>query len=93
MKIECHWKLVSKVFLRKVEKPSVLDLLAMDRSLPRSEIHADKWGPIIKKAREKLADDIRKAAKILADGEVTEEDLWSLTERGVQRRLSVRFGK
>jgi len=79
--------------MKKVTNPSVLDLIAMDRSLPRSEVHASGLAKRIREARAKLARDIRKAAKILVDAEVSEDDLWALAERGVQRRLSTGFEK
>jgi hypothetical protein len=91
--IGCDWELVSKVFVNKATNPSVLDLLAMDRSSPRSEVHASGLARRIREAQLKLEKDIRKAAKILVDAEVSEDDLWALAARGVRRRLSKDFEK
>jgi hypothetical protein len=37
--IDCRWQLVSKALIKDATKPSPLDLIAMDLTLPRSEIH------------------------------------------------------
>src|SRR5688572_7144817 len=37
--LDCKWEVVSKVFIKDATRPSPLDLVAMDQTLPRSEIH------------------------------------------------------
>lgn len=86
--IGCQWEPVSEAFLRSVANPAVLDYLAMDRSMPRSEVNATDLANRIRGSKAKLARDIRRAAKVLAHAEILEEDLWALVERGIRRRLA-----
>src|SRR5262245_52364948 len=35
--LDCKWQVVSKAFIKDITRPSPLDLVAMDQTLPRSE--------------------------------------------------------
>ena len=85
--IACEWELVSKAFIKDATKPSKLDLLAMDRSSPRSEVLGSDLSKRIDQAHNRLAEKIKKAAELLKDAEISEEDLWHLVERQIQRRF------
>jgi hypothetical protein len=88
--VSCDWQLVSEAFIKDATKPSLLDLLAMDRSLPRSEIHGTGLARRIGEARAKLARNIFKAARLLDDAEISEDDLWRLAEKRIQNRFEKR---
>ena len=85
--IACRWQLLSKALIKDLTKPSPLDLIAMDLTLPRSEIHGTGLAKRIQEARERLADNIRLAAKLLKDAEISEEDLYDLAERRIEQRF------
>ena len=90
--VGCDWEIVSAPFLKKVTSPGVLDLLAMDRTLPRTEIHGTGLAKQIRSARSQLARNLSKAAKLLAEVEITEDDLWELVEERIITRLEARSG-
>jgi hypothetical protein len=88
--VDCEWQVVSEAFIKDVMKPSPLDLLAMDRTLPRAEIHGTGLAKRVEAARSRLAAHIRDAAKLLKDAEISEDDLWNLAESHIQHRLQTR---
>lgn len=85
--IACRWQLVSKALIKDVTNPSPLDLIALDLTLPRSEIHGTGLAKRIQDARARLAENIRMAAKLLKDAEISEEDLFDLAERRIRQRF------
>ena len=90
--VGCDWELVSKAFVKDVTRPSLLDLLAMNHSLPRSEIHGTGLSKRIEHARFRLDESIKKAAKLLKEAEISEADLWDLAEKRIQGRFETRSG-
>jgi hypothetical protein len=87
MKIICKWHSVSRAFINKLENPGILDLLAMERSLPRIEILRAPIGKKIKKALQLSEQRIMRAAVQLEELEVTEAELRDLVEIRIKRRL------
>lgn len=86
--IGCQWENVSHDFVERVANPTLIDLLAMDRTMPRSTIHGTGLAPRIRAAKDKIARVIVKAAKLLDELEISQADLLQLLENRVQERLS-----
>ena len=87
MKIICKWNSLSRAFIHDLQNPSILDLLAMDRSLPRIEIRRTPLGRKIQKAIQLFEQRIMSAAVQLEELEVTEAELRDLVELRIKRRL------
>jgi hypothetical protein len=87
MKIICEWHRVSQAFIHKLENPGILDLLAMERSLPRIDIRETPIGIKIQKAMQLSEQRIMRAAIQLEDLEVTEADLRDIVEIRIKQRL------
>lgn len=85
--IECQWACLSHDFVERVANPTLIDLLAMDRTMPRSTIHGTGLAPRIRAAKDKTGRAISKAAKLLAELEIGETELLQMVERRVQERL------
>lgn len=85
--VPCKWQVVSKAFIKDVTRPSPLDLVAMDQTLPRSEIHGTGLAKRIAQARLSLAANVQQAAKLLKDAEITEQDLFDLLEQRIRQRF------
>lgn len=85
--IDCKWQVMSKGFIKHATKPSSLDLIAMDLTLPRSEIHGTGLAKRIQDARARLTENIRSAAKLLKDAEISEDDLFNLAEQRIRQRF------
>src|SRR5487761_2750013 len=62
MNIICEWHTVSQAFIHDLENPSILDLLAMKDTVPRSIIRGDGLGQRIRSAHEKAERRIKNAA-------------------------------
>lgn len=90
MVIGCKWETVSARFIRDVTKPDYLDLIAMDRTLPRSEIRGTTLARQIRTAQATLAARIAKAAKLLEVADIEEGDLWNLVEQNIRLRMELK---
>jgi hypothetical protein len=88
--IGCRWETVSARFIQELKNPDYLDLMAMDRTLPRSEIRSKRLDRQIRNAKATLAGRIAKAAKLLVMADVKEDDLWQLVERNIQVRIKLK---
>ena len=89
MKIICEWHKVSQEFIQKLENPGVLDLLAMERNLPRIDIIGTPLGERIKKAMQLSERRIMKAAVQLKELEITELEIRDLVEMRIEERLDL----
>jgi len=87
MKIICQWNTVSQAFIADLEKPSLIDLLALKETVPRSEIGGSSLGRQIRSAHEKAERRITNAAKQLQDLEITEAEIRSLVDARIATRL------
>ena len=70
-----------------IVSPSIIDLLALKETVPRSEIGGTGLGKKIRSAQEKAERRILNAAKQLEDLEVTEAEIRSLVDARVAARL------
>ncbi len=80
----------SKEILSLVSKaggPSIIDLLALSKTVPRSEIGGTGLGKKIRSAHEKAERRIMNAAKQLEDLEITEAEIRALVDARIAIRL------
>ncbi len=87
MKIMCQWNTVSQAFIENLANPSLIDLLALMETVPRSEIGGTSLGNQIRSAHEKAERRITNAAKQLQDLEITEAEIRSLVDARIATRL------
>lgn len=87
MKIICQWNTVSQAFILDIVSPSIIDLLALSKTVPRSEIGGTGLGRKIRSAHEKAERRIINAAKQLEDLEITEAEIRSLVDARIAARL------
>lgn len=83
----CSWQSASQALIDDLENPTLVDLLALNRTLPRSEMMGSEQGKRIKAAVGQANQRIRKAAAQLADLDVTEGEIRALVEGKVAARL------
>ena len=86
-KIPCEWEMVSATFIENLEKPSLLDLLALEKTMPRVEIGGTELGKEVKKARMRAERKISNAAKQLAELEISEADIRNLLDKKLSGRM------
>lgn len=87
MKIICQWNTVSQAFIEDLSNPSLIDLLALKETVPRSEIGGTSLGKQIRSAYEKAELRITNAAKQLQDLEITEAEIRTLVDARIATRL------
>ncbi len=88
MTIICQWNSLSQALIHDLQSPSMIDLLALERTLPRAEIAGTGLGKSIRQAKEKAERRIIKAVSYLEDLEVTEAEVRALVEARIKIRLS-----
>lgn len=86
----CNWVRDGAQLVQQVVDPGPLDLLAMDRTVARAEVHGTDLGKRITAAKRRVGGAITRASKLLADLEVTKEQLWEMVEERIQARLEDR---
>jgi hypothetical protein len=86
-KIPCEWEKVSATFIENLEKPSLLDLLALEKTMPRVEIGGTELGKEVKKARMRAERKISNAATQLAELEISETDIRNLLDKKLSARM------
>jgi hypothetical protein len=87
MTIACHWQSSSQALIDDLANPSLIDLLALSRTLPRAEMMGSERGKDIKGAVGQAEQRIRKAAAHLVDLGISEGEIRALVERKVAARL------
>jgi hypothetical protein len=88
LSLGCEWEVVSARMIARVENPSVLDLLAMDRTVPRAEIHGTDLGKRIAQAKSTAGNSVTRAAKLLEKVGISADDLWAMVEAQIKARMS-----
>lgn len=84
--ISCEWEPLGANMMRRLADPGLLDLLAMGRTLSRAEVHGSPLGKRVQQAQQDAEKCIQKAAKALADLNVTEHELRALVEARITDR-------
>jgi len=87
MTIPCYWRRASGAFIRSLEAPGLIDLLALERTLPRADIKCSELGKSIRSAQGKAERRIRNAAVQLAELEISEADIRALVEARIAGRM------
>ena len=85
----CEWTSLSKALVQDLVNPSLVDMLALARTMPRQEIIGTQLGRSIRGAVEKAERRIKKAAGNLVELEVTESEIRALVEARIATRLSI----
>ncbi len=86
-KIPCTWETVSATFIDNLEKPSLLDLLALEKTMPRVEIGGTELGKEVKNARNRANKKIINAAAQLEELDISEADIRNLLEKKLSARM------
>lgn len=86
-KIPCTWEIVSVTFIENLEKPSILDLLALEKKMPRVEIGGTELGKEVKNARNRANKKIINAAAQLEELDISEADIRNLLEKKLSARM------
>ena len=89
MTIVCQWNSVSQAFIHDLQNPNLLDLLALERTVPRAEMAGTALGRKIRSARMKLERRLKNAATQLEEFEVTESELRGIVETRIKSRLGM----
>lgn len=85
--IPCLWELQGSSMIYELENPSLLDLVVLERFIPRAELHATERGKQIKSAVRTMERRVANAQKSLLDFGVTEADLKGLVEQKIECRI------
>lgn len=88
MTVACQWQSASKALIRDLMNPGLVDLLALERTVPRAEMRGTELGKQIRGALGKAERRIKNAAGQLADLEVTEDEIRALVEARVAKRFT-----
>lgn len=89
MTIVCQWNSVSQAFIHDLQNPSLLELLALECTVPRAEMAGTGLGRKIRSARMKLERRLKNAASQLEEFEVTEAELRDIVETRIKSRLGM----
>lgn len=87
MTIACNWRRESQSIIDDIENPSLLDLIAMERTMSRGELAGTELGKRIRSARSKMERRLKRASAQLEELEITEDDLCALVELRLSKRL------
>ncbi len=88
MTIACDWRRESQPMIEAIENPTLLDLVAMERTMPRGELAGTELGKRIRSAQQKMERRLKNAAAQLEEMEITENDLRALVERQLSTRIN-----
>jgi hypothetical protein len=87
VKIPCEWQLVSKSYIEALEDPSLLDLLAIERTVDRHELGINKLGKKLSSAIKEKERRISNAATQLAVLGITSDQIIGLVEESITDRI------
>lgn len=85
---KCQWSSVNQPLMKQLESPSLIDMLALEKTLPRSELAGTDWGKKVRSALEKSERRITKAASYLEDLDISEADIRELIEKRINNKLN-----
>jgi len=87
MTIPCDWINSAHELAKVIVEPTLLDLLAMGRTMPRAEVITTELGKSIRRAQQKSERYIISAAQKLMELGVEEADIRSLIEERIAERI------
>lgn len=88
MTIPCDWVNVAHELAKSIADPDMLDLLAMGRTMPRSEVIGTPLGKDITNAQRRAERRIHNAASELLELGVSEVELRALVEEKITSRMT-----
>ena len=88
MTIPCEWQSTAKALVNDLLNPSIPELLALARTIPRAEIRGTELGKKISSATGVAEKRIKNAAKQLQELGVTEVEIRELVDRQVLIHLA-----
>ena len=88
LNIGCRSESLSAPMIKRAENPDIIDLLALDRTVPRHEFHGTDLGKRIAQAKRTASGTITRSSKMLAKLGITEDDLWEMVESQVKERMA-----
>lgn len=92
MNVPCTWELQGQPLIDRLEKPGLLDLVVLERSISRAELGSTQRGKQVAAAVRTLEDRIATASKALADFGVTEDEIRELANRKISERIAALGG-
>lgn len=87
MTVPCTWDLVSNEFIKNLQNPGLVDLLAMGRTIPRADLKVTELGHKIDRAAAQAEKLVKAAAKHLQRLEIEERDIYELVEARIAKRF------
>ena len=88
-KTVCRWTPFSHSLLKKVSNPTAIDTIAMWRTLPADIVHVEGIDEKYKATHERMLKETEKAAKLLTQFEITQQDIIDLIEIKVEARSKI----
>ena len=85
--IKCQWNSINQQLAYDLQNPSIVDLLALERTLLRAEMAASSLGRKVRSAKDKAERRIIKATSYLEDLEISESEIREMVETKIQLRL------
>ena len=92
MNVPCTWVLQGQSMIDSLENPSLLDLLVLEKVIPRAELGSTARGKQVVSAVRTLEGRITAASKALEDFGVTEDEVQELTDRKIRERIAALGG-
>lgn len=86
--VTCEWMPVSYHLIDMLVNPTLIDIFAMWRTSPSSELHKKDIDKKIISAKEKMLNATASAAKRLENFEITQVDLLNLIEEKIKTRIT-----
>lgn len=90
MTIPCQWSLPRQELAREIANPGLIDLLALGRTLTRSEVRGTELGKQIRNAEAKMERRIKCATEELMELEISEQEIRSMVAARIASRLKAR---
>lgn len=85
--IQCQWNSMNQKLSSDLQNLKIVDLLALERNLPRAEMAGSSLGKKVRSAKEKAERRIVKATSYLEDLEISEAEIREMVEAKIQLRL------
>lgn len=87
VKIPCEWELVSKGYIKSLENPTLLDLLAIERAVDRHELGVSELGKKCKSAIKEKERRITSAANQLEVFGISADQITHLVDKSISDRI------
>lgn len=87
IKIPCAWELVSRSYIKSLENPTLLDLLAIERTVDRHELGISELGKKCKSAIKEKERRITSAANQLEVFGISADQITHLVDKSISDRI------